>query len=218
MITISEEIKRIILSSPFLEEALFEGLINLSALARKIKPEIEKNLFKSISESAILMSIKRFLPCLPKPIIKNSNISQNAGDLSVRSNLVEFTFAKSDSIYASQKELLHRIKDRRDCFITFTQGIYEVTVIANSHLANDLNSVFKNEKTISSLEDLSAISIRLSPLTVHQPGVHYSILKLLAWHNINVIEVVSTFTEFTIILKRENVDLSFSILLKSLSN
>jgi hypothetical protein len=34
----------------------------------------------------------------------------------------------------------------------------------------------------------------------------------LAWSGINVIEVVSTFTEFTVILKDKEVDLAFSAL------
>jgi hypothetical protein len=46
------------------------------------------------------------------------------------------------------------------------------------------------------------------------PRIFYTILKQLAWESINVIEVVSTYTEFTIILERGQVDQSFSILMK----
>ncbi len=41
--------------------------------------------------------------------------------------------------------------------------------------------------------------------------------KQLAWNNINVVEVVSTYTEFTIILQKKQVDVSFSILMKFLA-
>jgi len=42
--------------------------------------------------------------------------------------------------------------------------------------------------------------------------VHYSILKQLAWSNINVIEVVSTYTEFTVIIDNARIDTAFSVL------
>jgi len=117
-----------------------------------------------------------------------------------------------------QKALLHEIKDRADHFITFTQGVFEITTIVNSGLAAAVETIFKGEKVISRLSELAAVTIRLSPQTVHTPGVHYSILKQLALRDINVVEVVSTYTEFTIILEKNYVDVSFSILLKFLSN
>lgn len=44
-----------------------------------------------------------------------------------------------------------------------------------------------------------------------------SILKILAWEGINVVEVVSTFSEFTIILEDEEVSRAFSLFKDSLS-
>ena len=40
MKTIPEVVEKIILEKPFLHEALAEGLVNVSSLARKIQPEI----------------------------------------------------------------------------------------------------------------------------------------------------------------------------------
>ena len=54
MITIAEIAEEIIRKSPFLEEALADGLINVSSLARMIKPDIEKKLQKPIKEGAII--------------------------------------------------------------------------------------------------------------------------------------------------------------------
>ena len=48
MITIAEELQTKILSIPFLEEALDDGLINLSALARKFQPQLEAALMKPV--------------------------------------------------------------------------------------------------------------------------------------------------------------------------
>jgi hypothetical protein len=140
------------------------------------------------------------------------------GDLTVRSGLSEFTFLRSATLLEKQKKLLHVIKGRSDRFVTFTQGVYEITTIVNSDLEQTVEKIFRGEKMIACLHDLAAITIRLSPETVYTPGIHYSILKQLAWHNVNVVEVVSTYTEFTIILEKETVDVSFSILMNFLSH
>jgi hypothetical protein len=61
MLTINELLEQIILRTPFLEEGLSQGIINLSALSRKIRPQIEKQILKPVSASAILMALKRLL-------------------------------------------------------------------------------------------------------------------------------------------------------------
>jgi aspartokinase len=217
MVTISEEIKRIVLTSPFLEEGIMKGIINLSALAREIKPQIEKSLMKPLSDSAILMALKRFSDKFEGKNILAIETKKKLGDISVRSNLMEFTFLKSDTIFEKQKRLMMSIEDKRDNFLTFTQGIYELTIISGANLKERIIESFQGERLKTKLLNLSAIIIKLPPETVKQPGVHYSILKQLAWKNINVIEVVSTFTEFIVILGRKDIDKAFSTLLNFLS-
>ena len=216
MITINELLEQIILRTPFLEEGLSQGIINLSALSRKIRPQIEKKLLKPVSESAILMALKRLLPDIMSKS-ENMDINLKAGDITVRSGLTEFTYSKSGTLIENKMRLLDQIKSSGDFFVTITQGVHETTMIVNSSLKKRLEEIFRGETLIKKIDDLAAITIRLTGDMVYLPGVHYNILKQLAWHNINVIEVVSTYTEFNIILQKKEVDTSFSILLKYLS-
>ena len=62
------------------------------------------------------------------------------------------------------------------------------------------------------MRNLSAVIIRLAPSTVQTPGVYYAILKCLAWQNINVVDVVSTATEFTIFVGSDDLDRTFAAL------
>ena len=59
MIAIPQVVIEIIESTPFLEEAIGQGLINASAYARLIRPEVEKRLLKRVETAAILMAIRR---------------------------------------------------------------------------------------------------------------------------------------------------------------
>jgi aspartokinase len=216
MITINELLEQIILRTPFLEEGLSQGIINLSALSRKIRPQIEKELLKPVSESAILMALKRLLPDIMSKS-ETMDINLKAGDITVRSGLTEFTYLKSATLIENKMQLLDEIKSSGDFFVTITQGVHETTMIVNSSLEKRLEEIFRGETFVKKIDDLAAITIRLTGEMVYLPGVHYNILKQLAWHNINIIEVVSTYTEFNIILQKKEVDTSFSILLKYLS-
>lgn len=217
MQTVADEIERIVMAYPFLEEGLSRGIINCSALAREIQPQVEKALFKDVSESAILMALKRLSARMAGRSMGFEAVLQELGDLTVRSNLTEFTFLRSDSIMEKQKKLLNRIEDTAQPFITFTQGVFEITIIVSAGLGEIVEETFFEEKLLSRLDDLSAIIIKLPAQTVSTPGVHYAILKQLAWQNINVVEVVSTYTEFTVVLDKRQVDLAFSVLMKFLS-
>ena len=216
MITINELLEQIILRTPFLEEGLSQGIINLSALSRKIRPQIEKELLKPVSESAILMALKRLLPDIMSKS-ETMDINLKAGDITVRSGLTEYTYLKSATLIENKMQLLDEIKSSGDFFVTITQGVHETTTIVNSSLEKRLEEIFRGETLVKKIDDLAAITIRLTGEMVYLPGVHYNILKQLAWHNINIIEVVSTYTEFNIILQKKEVDTSFSILLKYLS-
>ena len=59
MITIPQVVEEIIQRQPFLIDMINDGLINHSSLARKIKPEIEEKLYKTVQLGAVVMALKR---------------------------------------------------------------------------------------------------------------------------------------------------------------
>jgi len=138
--------------------------------------------------------------------------------MTVRSNLQEYTFLRSPTTVGNLKRLLEVVERSRDHLFTFTQGAFEVTVIISSDMGCHISEIFSLEKLISHIENLSAIIIKLPDESVSTPGTHYSIMKQLAWNNINVVEVVSTFSEYTLVLDKHQVDRAFSVLLNFLGN
>ena len=95
MISISDALNEIIPNYPFIEEGLAKGIVNYSAFARIIKPAIEKRLYKNIKEGAIVMALKRISSKLVKP---SALVAVNLSDITVRSNLSEFTFQNSQTL------------------------------------------------------------------------------------------------------------------------
>lgn len=212
MIAAPEVVEEIIKESPYLESAMADGLINLSALARQIQPQIQKQLLKEIQIGAIIMALKRLERKLQTQKVKTTPLLTNLGDLTVKSNLMEFTFTNSPTLLSRHKDLLQKISSTRGIFLTLTQSVFQTSLIISAGLEREAEKIFQQEKLISKLTDLSAMTLNLSKETIKTPGIYYAILKTLAWHKVNIIEVVSSFTELTIVVESQDIDRAFSLL------
>jgi hypothetical protein len=213
MRTVADVVRQVVLESPFLEDGLARGILNLSALARELRPRVEDELVKEVSEGSLVMALKRLAPGLRRRARPECGIGSYLRDLTVRSNLSEITFLKSQTLPGKQRELLTAAQRGAQEFVTFTRGSFEVTAIFDSSLGAAAEAIFEGETVVARLDRLAAITIRLAAETVETSGVYYQVLKHLAIRDINVVEVVSTYTELTIILQRDQVDRAFSILL-----
>lgn len=206
-------VEEIIKKSPFLEEALAEGIINLSSLSRQIKPEIDEELHKDVQIGAIVMALKRLSPKFdPNLKIKVKKVISKLGDITVRSKITYFTFENSETIIDKQAELLKRLKGKKDTFFAFSQGVSETTIILSDSEHSDVDTLFQSEALIQETSGLSSITIKLPSENSDVSGIYYFILKKIAWEGINILDIVSTTHEFTIIVNDESVDRAFSIL------
>jgi hypothetical protein len=206
---VEEEIKR----SPFLMESLKEGLINISALARKIQKQVEKSIGKPIQTSAIIMAINR----LPLQVGQKTESDllryiSKLGDVRVRSNIVDYTFIQSGTIVHAQTSLLVRAAELPKSFHSISQGVTETTILVDEQLERDLIHIFRNEKCIEKERDLTVLTFLLPSENRVLYGFYYFILREFAWNGINLVEIISTSNEFTLVVATKDLDASFKVL------
>lgn len=158
------------------------------------------------------MSLKRLKERFAKQTKQPKLSVMTPKDIAVKSNLIELVFANTPTLLSKQKILLEEIGSEPNSFFTFSRGIYDTALIISSNLDSSAKKIFQEEKLIFQLKNLSAITITFHQDTVKTPGVYYLILKSLAWEGINIIEVISSFTELTIIFEDPQINQAFAVL------
>jgi|TARA_B100000900_G_scaffold401840_1_gene406968 hypothetical protein len=219
METISSVVEKYIKNKPFLSTALSEGIINLTSLSRRIKPEIEIVLKKQIRSGAIVMALKRISNSLEfVSTHKILKVLKNIGDITVRSNLIDYSFKVSDTLLSCQAKFLSEIDNPQLFFYTSSRGVTESNIIISNEMKEMMETYFEKEILIKKTDNLSSISIKLPVENVSIPGIYYFIFQKMSWEGINIIEVISTSNEFTIVVDDQNVNEAFKIIknLKSL--
>ncbi len=211
---IAQAVDRLISQHPFLEEAITDDLINISSLARKLKPEVEILLKKPVQEGAIVMAINRRAPDYYFKVSKGiKTFMSKLGDIIVRSDLSDHSFANSPTLITCQRDLIDEIGPERNVFCTFSQGIYETTIVVSNSIDHKIEQIFSREKRLSQKSGLGSVTIRLPEDNTEVSGIYYYILKNLAWSGINICEIISTTNEMSIVVAEKDVHKAFPILL-----
>jgi aspartokinase len=217
MYTVSEAVRDLLGKSSLIEEGLLKNIINYSSLARELRPKVSHLVMKNVKTGAIVMALKRHAGKIQQHA-KKTEIFDKTPDITVRSNLAEYTFANSSTLASVQSRFFKTTDERSGSrFFIITRGVFETTLIVNVELEKEIRHHFSGESLISSFRSLSAITIRLPEITVTTPGVYGKILRALEWEGINVVEVASTYTEFTLVLNDHDIERAFSAIKKSLA-
>ena len=158
MKTISQAVSEYIKSKPFLSSALSDGIINFTSLSRKIKPEIEEMLRKSVNNGAIVMALNRLSLNLEfQHTQKIKRVIKKIEEVSVRSNLVDYNFKVSDTILNSQSNILKNIYESKNDFYTSSRGIDECNIVVSKNLCELVENELVNEFCINKTEQLLSL-------------------------------------------------------------
>ncbi len=210
MKTISAVVENYIKKKPFLQSALGQGIINLTSLSRIVKPEIEAELGKDVRNGAIVMALKRLSDDLEfRATHKIVKVLKNIGEITVRSNLSDYTFLSSETILAKQAKLLEEVHKNQDIFYTSSRGVNEINIVISNSLDKTVDTLFQHERLTQKADSLSSVTVKLPSENVSVPGIYYFIFQRLAWEGIVLYEVISTTNEFTILVNDEQVDVAF---------
>ena len=213
MIKISDALKEIIQSNDFLKLGLSKGLFNLTSLASFLKPKLEVMTKKTLTTSAILMGLSRSQRTFKKIAKTTQSENFKFDSISIKQDLVTATYFKSDDIH-KKINTLYATNDHENKFFTITESSNEITMITDKKTFKSVNKLIKTApKNVN--ENISAIGIKFNEKYNSSPGLLNHIIQTLAFQNINIVEITSTFTEFLIYIKSQDAKFALDLLLNA---
>lgn len=183
------------------------GVLNQSAYAELILPEVERLTWKDVQKNSVVVSLSRVAreledadPLKPSVVIQ---------ELSIKAPLADLTFERSEHNLLKVHQLPSKLQFGPNQFLTITQGINEITVIVSQDRAEEVLAHI-NAPTRSIFRDLVGITIKFDSQYLDQPNVIYALLAKLAYQRINLLEIVSTYTELTVLIEEHDLDRAVS--------
>lgn len=201
MISIKEVVQTIINNDIEAQNGLSRGILNLSQYAREIQKKVEKLTKKNVSAQSIVVTLARLerkqkaYGFLPKVNISN---------LSVKSPIIELVYEKNQKNLEQVLKMFSSIQKDNDIFFSLSTSTRDIAIVASVSLEEKiLKVVIQKPKVIK--RNLSAVSVRFNEELVEQPNVGYALMHLISLRNITLDEVFSTYNEFTLVFKSEDL-------------
>lgn len=210
MIKIADSVRGMVYESEIALTALANGYLNLSAYAKSIQQDVEQTAKKPVKIGSIVAALSRLAHTLQQqpPLLPYVHIE----NLSVKSGLVEITLNKTTENRNLMQSLNRDPLFASADFFTVTQGMHEISLVVPRELSGRVRACFRGQKPKLILDHLAALTVRFGEEYIRVPNVTYALVRHFAIRRINIVEIVSTFTELTFILAEDDLDTSFSMM------
>ncbi|MDD4010645.1 MAG: hypothetical protein PHI83_00690 [Sphaerochaetaceae bacterium] len=201
--SVSDLVRKSIDSSPSLKELLAKGLLSLSSYAIHIQPEIEHAAGKSVRSAAIIMALRRYAEDL-----RLESRSFSKPGLTFKINMA----TDINSINFRTNGFTQPLRGIKSGFLNVIIGTQEACIIYSAENHEFIKALIEPSQILSFNKDLVALSLIFNGGFDQTPGIIYESARQLAWADINVIEIISTKTELTFVIKRTDSLKTYEIL------
>ena len=201
--SIASYVKTIIDRSPFISDMLIQDIASYSNLALSIKPKVEELYGAPVSDSSIVMAIRRYAEELRSRPKKSRSGSINY-EIQMKTNIYDVNLRRNDLFAEKLPEIYSSVHTDRGDFINVTIGSHEITLSVSENCRENVDRILSGFDIVHSYTDLVALTIVFHGDYIQTPGITYLAVRKLAWEHINIIEIVSTMNVLTFIESRED--------------
>ena len=200
MVTISHVVQDILNKHVFLQEAVNHGIVSYNKLAADIRPEIEQELGKKVKNNAVVMALRRYSDKLEKKQQKPA--FDYFRETLLKTDICYIVVEESPTSLDKIQALYNEVDFKRGGILNVIQGNYEMGIITNQRSKDTLLDLLSDEKILNVIEDLVAISLTYSKDFMFVPGILYNVLRFLTWENINIVGIIMTQKELSLVVSR----------------
>ena len=217
-LNISQLVERYVEESLTYSTALREGILNYSALARKLKPRVEKALRRKVEEGSIVMALKRAemkrraaLGLRAKTTTKKGRLWRGRdisfADVlkSIRVTLYSpvydlvFPWIPSDFSYLSRLAESHH-----PAVFMLIAGTRTASLITDEAEIVKEMKAFLGGRESTLIDNLAVVRVLLNEKDIEKPGIVYFFSGILASAGISIVELESTYSEISFVVEKRN--------------
>ena len=202
---ITSSVKEIISNNIFLQTSLKLGYANYSAVARTIKPMVDKKVGFNVDYQSIVTALKRYKPTLPD-FGKDVIMVLSDSDIYVKTGVTKVTVEKTRATMIKFTELVRKFVDY---IIHVSLGTSTITIIMDEEKSDEVHEIFGASYSLEFKKGLAAIIVKSSPDIIDIPGCAISIYEKLFLSGINIEDTTSSYTDTVIIVRNEDVGRAF---------
>lgn len=187
---------------PSIKDCLRKGMINYSALTRKIAEDLDLDLKNNFD--AILIACRRYFRKVKKEDILEKKIIDilRLSKLEVKNKIIVVVVEKD--IYFNHLIDLHKEVKKKAEIFHIIEGSNTITLITASEFLEQIKRLFKN-KILRITENLAEINLKSSEELEKTPGVIAYLATLLAENGINIVETMSTWTDTLFVISENDI-------------
>jgi len=208
--SIAGTVGELLKEQPLLIYSIGQGIANLSAVAKKLKPEVEKRMGKGVKTEAIKAALRR--QSLPSVLNIEKVLSVlKKSRLTLRNNVAVLVVSHS----AYQKVLQFQRGLETGDYMNVVQETSGVAVIIDENRLAEAEKIIDRNSILHKKTGLAAIVI-VGPGKMMRStlGVTAYTLSLVSYNGINIEELFSCYSDTTIVVKRDDALKAFEIIEK----
>lgn len=185
---ISEATRKILSRYPYIEDYMGRGIINYRGLARDIREDVARELGGAVNIQSIVSSVRRH------PVSRGRRGNEkvfgilSASEVSLKYDVGTLNVSLNDS----SPEMENLLKTGADYIMI--RGIETLTVVVPEGLIGTFKEQLKGT-VINSNEGLASVIVKSPEEIAETPGIISHLAGILAAEGINVVEMMSSYTE-----------------------
>ncbi len=208
--TISNLVREILEKRPEYLLALELGIGNNSAVARKILPAVQKK-FREATFQSVMAAVRRYAETVkPKDTAKIEELFRKSR-LRIRSKVAVITLKASPTVFKLLEKISTLVERDKGEVMNTIHGSSMVTLIIDQTRRKQIETIAKDH-LIDIKENLTEITIISPPDIEEIPGVIARLTNILSMKKINLIELLSCYTDTILIVSEDQTTAAYQLL------
>lgn len=208
-LSISRSVSEVINNDLSLQDALSRRYANYTAIARIIKPKVEKDLGRKVNFESLITSVKRVKPRFELADSRGIESVLAQSVVNVRTDVAKLSVEKTRRSLDSARNLMASYQEE---FLQVSESNSAITMVFDQKLLSTISKRFIDEDILDEQSDLAAVIVHSPEEIVRTVGVVLAIYAKIAENHINIEDTVSCFTDTILVIRMDEVARAFSTL------